>query len=328
MIFSDQRVNSASKIGQRGVRRVEIRYLLAIFGLVFTLDTAPFFRSFGDLTFIRRDTGLQKVNGKEKGKFVFKTSLKGLLQRASGLFIPGLHGKNPAQLINAVTFLKGEEYLSLWLAHWQSYTLILYLLFPVTVANDCGPGFSLILPSFYLNHKLSRTFKDSKRQLGDALVIMANALRAGFGFQQSMDTVRRELPPPIASEFGWTLREMNLGVSQEEALLNLSRRVGNEDLDMIVTGIIIQRQIGGNLAEILDNIANTIRDKTRIKREIRILTAQGRLSGLIIGILPLILILILLIINPGYFQVMIKDIRGVVALASAAFLEMLRHHRS
>jgi tight adherence protein B len=161
------------------------------------------------------------------------------------------------------------------------------------------------------------------RMLGDALVIMANALRAGFGFQQAMDAVRKEMPAPISTEFSWTLREMNLGFGTEEALLNMSKRVGNESLDMVITGIIIQRQIGGNLAEILDNISNTIRERARIKKEIRVLTAQGRMSGAVIGLLPVILIGIMLIINPSYFNYMIQDSRGILILAAAGVSEIL-----
>lgn len=227
------------------------------------------------------------------------------------------------QLLRAGIPLKGEEYLTIWLFSIILLPGVIYLFTLSPWALPIGTLLGIILPRVYLKRKQDERLQALNGQLGDALVTMANGLRAGFGFQQAMDSVKRELPDPIASEFAWTLREMNLGSSHEEALLNLGRRVGSDDLDMIITGIIIQRQVGGNLAEILDNISGTIRERSRIKREIKVLTAQGRLSGLIIGLLPLVLIAVMLLINPDYFNVMIRDIRGIVMLGTAALLELI-----
>ncbi len=159
-------------------------------------------------------------------------------------------------------------------------------------------------------------------QIGDALVIMANALRSGFSFLQSMDMVRRELPDPIAREFGRTFQEMNLGTPTEEALENLNTRVGSEDLELVVTAVLIQRQVGGNLAEILDNIAGTIRERVRIKGEIKTLTAQGRISGIIIGLLPIILAGILSFLSPGYLKPLVEHPMGRAMLLAALVMEV------
>lgn len=227
-----------------------------------------------------------------------------------------------AHLLRAGIPLKGEEYLTIWLIAIIFTPGILYIFTINSWSIPIGILLGGFLPRIYLKQKQDARLQSFNQQLGDALVTMANGLRAGFGFQQAMDSVRRELPDPIAAEFAWTLREMNLGCSHEEALVNMGQRVGSDDLDMIITGIIIQRQVGGNLAEILDNISGTIRERARIKREIKVLTAQGRLSGLIIGLLPLVLIAVMLLINPEYFNVMIKDIRGIVMLAMAVVLEI------
>lgn len=226
-------------------------------------------------------------------------------------------------LLRAGIPLKGEEYLTIWLITIITLPLVLYLLTRNPWALSIGLLLGMILPRFYLKHKQDGRLQALNQQLGDALVTMANGLRAGFGFQQAMDSVMRELPDPIAAEFAWTLREMNLGCSHEQALLNLGQRVGSSDLDMIITGIIIQRQVGGNLAEILDNISGTIRERSRIKREIKVLTAQGRLSGLIIGLLPVVVIAVMLLIDPAYFNVMIKDTRGIIMLGTASVLEII-----
>lgn len=226
------------------------------------------------------------------------------------------------QLIQAGIPLKAEEYISVCFGLIIVVPILVYLLthnFWLTVVTIIVGA---ILPGMYVKHQKEVRMQLLNQQLGDALVIMSNALRAGFGFQQAMDSVCKEMPDPISAEFSWTLREMSLGFSTEAALENLSERVQSDDLDMVVTGIIIQRQVGGNLAQVLDNISSTIRERSRIQREVKVLTAQGKLSGILIGLLPLLLIAALLVINPEYFNVLINDSRGIVMLIIAAVLEI------
>jgi len=253
-----------------------------------------------------------------------RLSLADLFRKVSTIFAASsFTEKMQIQLLQAGIPLKGEEFITLWLGIALASPLVAYLLtfnIPLT--------FLLFLlgvggPRFYLLHKKNEKLKKLNEQLGDALVIMANALRAGFGFQQAMDTVRKELPPPIANEFEWTLREINLGSTTEEALLHMTERVKSDDLDMIVTAMLIQRQVGGNLAQILDNISRTIRERTRIKGQIKTLTAQGRLSGIIIGLLPVGLIFLLLIINPGYMNTMLESPLGFYLLGAGAISELI-----
>lgn len=144
--------------------------------------------------------------------------------------------------------------------------------------------------------------KDFDAQLGDAIVMMSNAFRAGFTFQQAMDTVSKELPEPISGEFDRALREINLGISLEEALDGISRRMESDDFDLLATAVVIQRQIGGNLTQIFDTIGNTIRDRVKLKREIKVLTAEGVFAGWIVGLLPVVICLILIYMNPHYFD--------------------------
>ena len=241
----------------------------------------------------------------------------------SKLFAPkSLREGIQQQLLQAGIPLRAEEYISFCLALILILPIGIYLLSHNFWLAIVAVVIGSLLPGWYVNHQKTLRLNTLNQQLGDALVTMANALRAGFGFQQAMDSVRKELPPPISSEFAWTLREMNLGFSTEESLENLSKRVPSEDLDMVVTGIIIQRQVGGDLAQILDNISSTIRERTRIKREVRVLTAQGRMSGILIGLLPVFLIAALLVINPSYFEILIKDPRGIAMLAIAAGMEI------
>jgi len=120
-------------------------------------------------------------------------------------------------------------------------------------------------PYLYLRIKIQRRAKAFNDQLGDTLVLMANSLRTGYSFLQAVDMVSREMPPPISLEFGRTLQEMNFGVSTEDAMHNMAKRVDSDDLDLVITVVLIQRQVGGNLAEIMDNIAGTIRERVRIR---------------------------------------------------------------
>jgi len=260
----------------------------------------------------------------ERGNVRRGSFIKRLVTNISRVFAARLiTRKMQMHLLRAGIPLKGEEYLTIWLLLVVLIPGMLYLLTMNPWAVPIGMLTGILLPRLYLTQKQGARLQALNGQLGDALVTMANGLRAGFGFQQAMDSVKRELPDPIAAEFAWTLREMNLGCSHEEALVNLGQRVGSDDLDMIITGIIIQRQVGGNLAEILDNISGTIRERSRIKREIKVLTAQGRLSGMIIGLLPLVLIVVMLLINPDYFNVMLRDLRGIVMLTIAVILEII-----
>jgi tight adherence protein B len=153
---------------------------------------------------------------------------------------------------------------------------------------------------FYVNVAASKRIKTFNNQLGDTLNLWVNALRSGYSVLQAMETIATELPPPVSKEFERVVQEVRLGLSVEQALDNMLRRVPSEDLDLVITAVNIQREVGGNLAEVLDTISFTIRERVRIKGEIQTLTAQGRISGIIISLLPVGLGFILYLINPGY----------------------------
>ncbi len=132
--------------------------------------------------------------------------------------------------------------------------------------------------------------------------MLSNSLKAGYSFLQAMELVSREIGDPLSCEFEKCLKEMSLGLATEEALEHAALRMGCPDFDLVVTAVLIQRQVGGNLSEILDTIAHTIRERIRIQGEIRTLTAQGKISGMVIGLLPLVLALFVFIINPDYIK--------------------------
>lgn len=155
-------------------------------------------------------------------------------------------------------------------------------------------------PVIYAKRKIKRRTRAFDKQLGDMLAIMSNSLKTGYSFLQAVQMIAGDMAPPIADEFERMLREIRMGIPTEEALLSLNERVQSQDFDLIVTAIVIQRQIGGNLAEILDSIADTIRERVRIQGEIKALTAQGRFSAIIFMILPVGIAALLYTINPEY----------------------------
>lgn len=158
------------------------------------------------------------------------------------------------------------------------------------------------LPKFYINSAASKRMRAFDNQLSDTLNLWVNALRSGYSVLQGMEAIATELPPPVSREFERVVQEVRLGLGMEEALANMYRRVPSEDLDLIITAVNIQREVGGNLAEILDTISYTIRERVRIKGEIRTLTAQGRISGWVVGLLPLALSGVLYAINGEYMS--------------------------
>ena len=169
-----------------------------------------------------------------------------------------------------------------------------------------------LIPVIYIRTAASRRLKAFEGQLSQTIDLWVNALRSGYSVLQSMEAIATELPPPVSVEFERVVQEVRLGLSVPQALGNMLRRMPSEDLDLVVTAVNIQREVGGNLAEVLDSISFTIRERIRIKGEIRVLTAQGRLSGWIISLLPIGLAVILMIINPTYMNSLLAPIPPMV----------------
>ncbi len=155
-------------------------------------------------------------------------------------------------------------------------------------------------PRFYVRRQQRVRLQKFNDQLSDMLNLMVNGLRAGYSTMQAMESISKELPSPISDEFRRVVQEMQIGITMEAALENLLRRIPSEDLDFVVTAINVQREVGGNLSEILDSISFTIRERVRIKGEIRVMTSQVRTSGTVLSLIPFFLTLILWFLNPDY----------------------------
>lgn len=161
------------------------------------------------------------------------------------------------------------------------------------------------------------------KQLSEALIIIGNSLKGGFTFLQGMESIAIDMQPPISKEFAKVLREIHYGVKQMDALNHMVERTKNKDLELLVSVVLISSQVGSNLSEILDTIAATIRDRIRIKQEIRTFSAQGRVSGIVIGFLPIAIILTIMVINPGYFEGFFESNIGKIMIAVSVILEII-----
>jgi tight adherence protein B len=170
------------------------------------------------------------------------------------------------------------------------------------ISFGIGAVLGYLLPGIYVSRQQARRLNRFNDQLPDMLNLTVNGLRAGYSTLQAMEAVSRELPSPINEEFRRVVQEMQLGISMDSALANLVRRIPSVDLDFVVTAMNVQREVGGNLSEILDTISFTIRERVRIKGEIRVITAQVRTSGTILALIPIVLTIVLWFLNPEYLM--------------------------
>lgn len=175
----------------------------------------------------------------------------------------------------------------------------------------------------YVLIRIDRREAAFTNQLGDCLTMVANAMRAGFSFLQAMDLISKEMEPPISDEFKHVMRDINLGASVERALEDMDRRVNSPDFSLVVTAVLIQQQVGGDLAHILDTISETIQDRIRMRREVKTLTAQGRMSGWVLVALPVITGFLISATSPGYMEPLFEEKIGQVAIVIAIIMDII-----
>jgi tight adherence protein B len=217
---------------------------------------------------------------------------------------------------------KPGEYMALYVIAIIGGALIAYMIGGrLLLSALIGAVIGAFLPGLYVNSQKGKRLVKFNDQLPDMLNLVVNGLRAGYSTMQAMEAVSKELPSPICDEFKRVVQEMQLGIPMEKALENLLRRIPSEDLDFVVTAINVQREVGGNLAEIMDVISYTIRERVRIKGEIRALTAQAIYSGRALAIMPVGLLCILYFLNRTYVMEFFKNgFCGYIPLAVSGIL--------
>ena len=208
--------------------------------------------------------------------------------------------------------MKAGEYIALIIISAFFFGLIAWFISGMNVLFGLiGVIIGLFPPGWYVGMQQGKRLTKFDEQIGDMLNLMVNGLRAGYSTMQAMEAVSKELPPPICDEFRRVVQEMQLGVPMQIALDNLLRRIPSNDLDLVITAINVQREVGGNLAEILDTISYTIRERVRIKGEIKVLTSQVMYSGQFLALMPVFVIMILYVLNREYMMEFFNPVNGV-----------------
>jgi len=194
---------------------------------------------------------------------------------------------------------------------------VAYLLTRQVIAAVLAGVVCFFAPRWYIAFLRGRRLRAFNDQLGDTINLMVNSLRAGYSVMQAMDAVAQEMGEPISTEFGRVGQEVQLGLTLERSLSNMLRRVPSDDLDMMITAINVQREVGGNLAEVLDSISHTIRERVRIRGDIRALTAQSRISGYMVAMVPIVLSVVVYLIQPDLMSLLFTHRCGWIMIGVA-----------
>lgn len=219
--------------------------------------------------------------------------------------------------------LRAEEFIAIWVIATVAIPL-LFMFFGANPIICVGLVFvGAASPIGYVKYKRHNQLGKIDKQLIDAVAIISSSIRAGMSFQSAMQNIAEEMEPPISKEFARVCRETKLGMPLETSFEHMVTRTGNKDLELICNAVIIQRQIGGNLAEVLENISTTIAERIRLRGEIKTMTASGTLSGYIIGALPIFMLLLLMFLNPTYINMFFSTSSGRIMLIISAVMETI-----
>jgi tight adherence protein B len=219
--------------------------------------------------------------------------------------------------------IRPSEFLLFWFVLAIVPSTLLFMLGSNIIFSIILLIFGLLTPPLYVSKKRAKRVELFEQQLIDAISIMSSCLKAGLTFQQALVSISAEMPNPISEEFGRVVKELKLGSSIETSLTRLSEKIGSQNFMMIVSAILIQRQTGGNLSEILTNISGTIKERFKIKNEIKVLTATARTSGLVVGLMPVAIILVFLLFNPDYVTIFFESNLGIAMVVIAIVMEII-----
>jgi len=214
-----------------------------------------------------------------------------------------------------------QEYLVIWMS-----VMILPATLAYFITGKMMTALLLLIICAFLPPMVVKLFRRKRMekfsvQLGDALMTVSNCLRSGFSFRQAIERVSTDMLDPIAEEFKLALMEMSYGAPIESALGGIAERMENRDMEMINSAIMVQQQVGGNLSEVIDNVPKTIKDRIQIRQSLKTLTAQGRISGMILGLLPVFALILLTFLNPEYMSTFYSTELGRMMLIASAVME-------
>ncbi|WP_169525182.1 type II secretion system F family protein [Pseudalkalibacillus hwajinpoensis] len=229
-----------------------------------------------------------------------------------------LSSKTKQMLEQAGSSMKEEEFLVVRLFSALGASVSLFLIGIPWYGAIPAAFIGFVIPSSYMKSKRRKRVKLLSYQLVEALGTMSNSMRAGFSFLQTMQLIGKEMPDPIGPEFDRAVREIGMGIPMEDVFTSLLARLPNKELEVVVQAILAQRKSGGNLAQLMDTMEETIRGRIRVLEELKTLTAQGKLSSIIITALPLLMALYLYVVSPTYFEPMLTSPLGMFLLVSGS----------
>lgn len=228
-----------------------------------------------------------------------------------------------SELDGAGLAMSAFEYMGVWLAAAAGLPVGAYVVTDNRALSLLFLAAGGILPPLIVNMIRKKRMQQFSVQLGDSLMIIGNCLRSGFSIRQAVERIAVDMPDPIAQEFRLAVSEMNYGAALEDVLSSMAVRMKNKDLELLTSAIRIQQRVGGNLSEIIDNVSDAIKDRIRIRRTLRTLTAQGRASGMILGGLPIVALVFMTLIDPEYTSVFYTTAFGYAALGITGTMETL-----
>lgn len=271
-------------------------------------------------------TGNMRIEQRGEGDAILRSGSSSLAFVGKYLDRRGYANRWRIQIERAGLTLRPGEYFLMRALLGAALFIVTVVLFRGAVGFILGTGLGIIAymaPAMWVGMRASSRIRKIDKQLTETISLIANAQRAGFAFAQGVDVAAQRLGPPISVELNRMMLDMNMGASTEDALVAMNQRIGSEDLDLVVTAILIQRQTGGNLTEVLDNVTEIMRDRERIQGEIKSKTASQRMSGMILSLWPAVLGLLFLAINPSMMSLMWTTLPGVVLLSIWGTLNLL-----
>ncbi|MCY1030839.1 type II secretion system F family protein [Corallococcus sp. BB11-1] len=254
--------------------------------------------------------------------FFFSLVIFSVLSKAYEQYQERYVAKSMNDLSDMFLFIDARQMLILNIACMCLLGILSYIIFNPILAV-LATIFGFFLPMLMVKHYRKRRIKKFNVQLVDALQAMANAFKAGLTFPQAIEHVAREAMPPLSQEFGLFVKEVKLGVPLEEALVNMGRRVGSDDLELVVVSTNIARQLGGNMAEMFETISTVIRERFRLEGKIDALTSQGKLQGWIVAAMPAVLGMVLNYMRPDLMEPMLDHFFGYVLVTIIAIMEIM-----
>lgn len=264
------------------------------------------------------DTEVAVVKQRNRKKQVRKDN------RKKGGFFDKLATKLYKQLLAADIKMRPEEFLMIW---------VLVAIVPASLVIMLVPDKSMLAiillavgafgPLLLIKNRKKSRVKKFDEQLSDALMIACSCLRSGLTFTQAMETIAKDMDDPISGEFATALAEMNMGSTSEEALDRMHERIDSDYLSLMISAVLVQRQTGGNLSQILDTISNSIKEKLKLQKELNTSTSSGKMTGMIVGVMPIAMLLLFTVVNRSFMMPLFTTSLGKVILGVAAGLEII-----